>query len=271
MLKGKIFSVYRNDRKGCAVLSASEKLSRPFGGINANQLRLLALGLMFLDHLWAASLLDGQFWMTCVGRMAFPIFAFQIAEGFLHTHDRKAYARRLFLFALLSEIPFNYFYAGIPLYPFDQNVMFTLLLGLLALSGIDRARRERTPKAIALGALAAVGAYLLSLICFTDCNSFGVPTIVAFYLFRNFRGARLLQLLALLALNLFLFRGQELPLELLGRTFYFQQQGFAVLALLPIWLYNGEKGRSSRALQYGAYAFYPAHMLLLCALRWLLF
>lgn len=239
---------------------------RPFGGLNANQLRLLAFLFMLLDHIWAASLLEGQFWMTCVGRLAFPIFAFQIAEGFFHTHDRRSYGQRLLLFALLSEVPFDLFYAGIPVYPFAQNVLFTLFLGLLAISAIDRARTVRTAKAVVLGLLATALCWLLSTVLFTNYGGMGVLTVIAFYLLRDFRGAWAAQVIALVLLNAVFFRGQELSLSLLGQTVVFQQQGFAVLALLPIWLYNGQKGRSSRALQYGAYAFYPVHMLLLYGL-----
>lgn len=240
---------------------------RPFGGIDANMLRLTAMLLMLLDHLWAASIFPENFWMTCVGRMAFPIFAFQITEGFFHTHSRKQYALRLLIFALLSEIPFDCFTSGVLFYPFDQNVLFTLLLGLAAISGLDHARRERTPKAILLGALAALGAWLLACITFVDYGGLGVLTVAAFYLLRGFRGAWLCQLGALIFLNMVLFQGQELPLTLLHHTFMLQQQGFAVLSLLPIWLYNGKKGVDNKILQYSAYAFYPVHMLILYGLH----
>ena len=75
-------------------------------GLSANALRLLAMVGMLLDHAWA-TVVPGNFWMTCVGRLVFPIYAFQLVEGFFHTHDRKAYAKRLLIFALISEIPFN--------------------------------------------------------------------------------------------------------------------------------------------------------------------
>ena len=75
-------------------------------GLTATHLRILALVLMLLDHLWG-TVVPGNNWMTYVGRMAFPIFAFQAAEGYHHTHDFKGYCKRLALFALISEIPFN--------------------------------------------------------------------------------------------------------------------------------------------------------------------
>lgn len=69
---------------------------KSFGLINANTLRLIACILMLMDHAWA-TVIPGSDWLTYAGRMAFPIFAFQIAEGFFHTSDFKKYARRLFI------------------------------------------------------------------------------------------------------------------------------------------------------------------------------
>ena len=84
-----------------------------------------------------------QIMRRILGRLAFPIFAFQIAEGFLHTSNFRRYALRLLAFACLSEIPFDLMYASTAFNPFHQNVMFTLLLGLLAIHGLDRASRAR--------------------------------------------------------------------------------------------------------------------------------
>ena len=99
-------------------------------GLNATHLRIFALTLMLLDHLWA-TVVPGNNWMTYLGRMAFPIFAFQTAQGYIHTRDFKAYCKRLVIFALISEIPFNLMLMSSPIFPFHQNVMLTLLLGLL--------------------------------------------------------------------------------------------------------------------------------------------
>ena len=215
--------------------------------LNATHLRILALFLMLLDHMWA-TVVPGNLWMTCAGRLAFPIFAFQAAEGYRHTHDFKGYCKRLAIFAAVSEIPFNLMIIGSPIFPFHQNVMLTLLLGLMACRAYDRKRW-----------LAVVGWIVLGAVTFCDYGTLGVVTVLIFHIFREYP---LGQLLMLIAINGFGYEGQQL---LLGRM-EIPVQAFAILAIIPICLYNGEKGKGGKWLQYGSYVFYPLHMLIL----WLL-
>ena len=110
--------------------------------ISAATLHILAMAFMLCDHLWA-TLLPAQEWMTCVGRIAFPIFAFMAVEGYFHTHDLKKYTLRLLLFALLSEVPFDLMYGGTWFYPVHQNVIWTLLLGLLGIRAMEAVREKK--------------------------------------------------------------------------------------------------------------------------------
>lgn len=238
--------------------------------LTSNMLRGLACIFMLSDHLWA-TLVPGNMWMTYLGRLAFPIFAFQITEGYRHTSDFRKYAYRLLIFGLISEIPFNLMYASSVIFPFHQNVMFTLLLGLLSIRSIDAVReiiKSRGPaKSLIKPVLIVVGCLLGSAIGFVDYGFWGVMMLISFHLFRDFRGARLLQLAAMIYINCEAIKGMFIPVEVFGQTIEFATQGFTVLALIPIWLYSGRKGKSSKALQYGFYAFYPVHMLILALLR----
>lgn len=240
----------------------------PFGGFTSNMLRMIAVAFMLSDHVWATYMSFGD-WMTYVGRMAFPIFAFQIAEGYLHTSNFKKYALRLLGFAVVTEIPFNLFYSSRVFNPYHQNVLFTLLLGLIAISVIDKMKKKRTAKNIALSVLWLVLICVASTVGFVDYGFLGVLTVVAFYLLRDFPFAWLAQLAAMVLINIVFFEGQVFPVEFLGKTFEIPSQGFAVLSLIPIWLYSGKKGRSSKVMQYGFYAFYPVHMLVLYLIKFM--
>lgn len=239
----------------------------PFGGLTANMLRAVAVILMLSDHIWATAMSFGN-WMTYIGRIAFPIFAFQIAQGFIHTSNFKKYALRLLGFAVITEIPFNLFYSSRWFNPYHQNVLFTLLLGLLAISVIDKVKKNHTAKNVALSVLWLVLICLASVIGFVDYGFLGMITVVMFYLLRDFPFAWLAQLVAMVLINIVFFEGQVVPVEVLGRVFEIPTQGFAVFALIPIWLYGGRKGRSSKIMQYGFYAFYPVHMLVLYLIKY---
>lgn len=174
---------------------------------------------------------------------------------------------RLLGFALVTELPFNLFYSSRWFNPYHQNVLFTLLLGLMAIYVIDKARNNRTPKAIGLSVL------FLALICvgavigFVDYGFLGMLTVVMFYLLRDFPFAWLCQLAAMVLINIVFFEGLVFPFEIFGKTIEIPTQGFAVFSLIPIWFYGGRKGKSSKIMQYGFYAFYPVHMLILYLIK----
>ncbi len=226
--------------------------------LNAVYLRYLAIGLMILDHLWA-SVVPGNDWMTILGRLAFPIFAFQTAEGYYHTSDFKKYAKRLLLFGLLSEIPFNLFMVSSPIDPFGQNVMFTLLLGLYGVRAMDKARQDGSAKAWIKGLAIAAGLVILGQFTFVDYRGMGVLTVIAFGVLRNIPFEKAAQVIAMVAIHWLWTKGQILMFGSLE----IPKQAFAILALIPIWLYNGEKGPRNKVLQYGSYLFYPGHMVIL--------
>jgi len=238
----------------------------PLKCIDALTLKLIAMVLMLLDHMWA-TVWDVP-WFTMVGRLAFPIFAFQIVEGFFHTSSRKRYMQRMLLFALVTEIPFNLMVANSFVYPFHQNVMFTFLLALLLMSWMERAKTSKW-KFVVVSAVCVVLAYLLGLLTFVDYYHYGIFMVLLFYWTHGLKFGWIIQLLGMLYIC-DAMAGLQLQLELFGRTMEFGQQMLAVLALIPIWMYNGKQGYHSKAVQYACYAFYPVHILLLYLLAVLL-
>ena len=227
--------------------------------INSNTLKILAMALMLLDHLWA-TIVPGNDWMTYVGRIAFPIFAFMIAEGYAHTSDFKKYVKRLLIFGLISEIPFNLMSSGSFIYPFHQNVMFTLALGLLSIKAIDKFKQNIGIKSGLLCLLKVALFLLIGTVGFVDYGAMGILVIIAFYIFRDIKFGWALQLASLVMLFIVTFKGQGFDLTIAGHGFFFPSQGFGVLAMIPIGLYNGKKGANSKLLKHAFYWFYPAHM-----------
>ncbi|HJD17657.1 MAG TPA: conjugal transfer protein TraX [Candidatus Fournierella excrementavium] len=225
-------------------------------------LHLLAMGLMLCDHICLA-LMPDRLWMTCVGRLAFPIFAFLVAEGFIRTRSRARYARRLLVVALVSEVPFDLLAAGRPVYPLRQNVLWTFLIALGCMQLLEWAKADPRPAArFVLSAGAVLGGFLAGTAFMVDYFGPGVWTVLVFYFFRGDGWRqRLGQLLCLLFLNGWLLAGQTV----LPGGLALPIQAFAVLALPFIWLYRGRQGPHGRAVRWLFYGFYPAHLLVLAA------
>lgn len=232
-------------------------------GLSYSSLKLIAMVLMLMDHMWA-TLIPGNMWMTWVGRMAFPIFAYQVAQGAIHTGDRRKYARRLLIFALISEIPFNLMYMSSPIFPFHQNVIFTLLFGFMAIIAVQKWEEKQSRKQLVFSILQAGFWILLGMLLLVDYSWQGVCTVLGFYLLEKIENQPLrgiMQVALLILLNQVFFNGNYIPLSLLGWEFEFHTQCYAVGALVFIWFYNGKKGISKKWFQYLGYLFYPLHML----------
>lgn len=232
--------------------------------LTAAVLHIIAMTLMLMDHLWA-TLLPAREWLTCAGRVAFPIFAFMAVEGYFHTRSFKKYILRMLLFAVLSEIPFDLMYGGTWFYPVHQNVLWTFLLGLLGVWLMEQVRKKgKTWMYLLVCVLVVPAGLVLGTLCMVDYYGGGVLTVFVFYFLHGRKWWCFLgQLAALYWLNVELLGGLMYPVQLFGMEFELCQQGLALLALIPIWLYHGRQGYHSKPFQYLCYAFYPVHMLLL--------
>ncbi len=232
--------------------------------LSAAALHILAMAFMLMDHLWA-TLLPAQEWLTCVGRIAFPIFAFMAVEGYFHTHNLKKYLLRMLIFAVISEVPFDLMYGGTWFYPVHQNVIWTLMMGLVGIHLMETVRKKKSTFVyILVSAIVVILGGLLGTLSMVDYYGIGVLTVFIFYFFRGRKWWCLLgQMLALYWVNVEMLGGLMYPIRLFGMEFELCQQGLALLALLPIWLYRGRQGYHSKPFQYFCYAFYPIHMLVI--------
>ena len=237
--------------------------------ITSAALHILAMVFMLCDHLWG-TVVPGNDWLTCVGRLAFPIFAFLIVEGYFHTRSLKKYVLRLLIAAVLSEIPFNLAMGSSWFYPIHQNVLWTFLIAIGLIRWNEKVREKKLWLRILVGIGSVLVGYLGGIITMVDYFHAGVLTVLVFYFFRgrkwwNYAG----QLACLYYINVEILSGFAYQVTLFGEPHFLVRQGFALLALIPIWLYRGEQGHHSKMFRRLCYGFYPAHMLLLGLIRML--
>lgn len=259
-----------------------DKKLEKFQFLTGNSIKLLAVFTMVIDHLckivlsdyWGGMLYSGQmsweqyqridtlirFNLQGFGTIAFPLFCFLLSEGFRYTRSKKRYIGIMFVFALISEIPFDIGFFSryskmegtFPFYFNYQNVFFTLFLGLIALLCLERfsCKSEKKSDKIKAGVLqilciSAIAAIAELIRC--DYGMEGILFIVVFYLCRESRICQvLLFLLAYIATT-----GNQPTLYIL-------------ICCLIILLYNGKRGKLK--LKYFFYAFYPIHIMILFAL-----
>ncbi len=238
--------------------------------LSSSALHIIGMVIMLMDHAYV-TIATGHDWLTWVGRIAFPIFAFLTAEGYRRTKNFKGYLGRMLLFAALAELPFNLMCSGgsSAFYPLHQNVLFTFALALIMMRCVDRVRKmNKLGFTIFISGAAVLLGSVLGSFLFVDYYGAGVVTVLVFYFFRdrniwNFLG----QAACLYYINIELLGGLTVPVELFGQSFELHQQALALLALIPIWLYRGRHGNSSILFRWLCYFFYPAHILLLVALQ----
>ena len=234
-------------------------------------LHLMAMLFMLCDHLWG-TIVPGNDWLTCIGRVCFPIYAFLLVEGYFHTSNLKKYVKRLLLFAVISEIPFNLAMASSVIYPFHQNVLWSFLIALGLIHCNEKAKSTgKLWLRIIVAVFTILAGYLLGLITMVDYYHAGILMVLTFYFFHHRNWWDYVgQLLCLGYINLELLGGFGYEVVLFGETVFLTRQGFALLALIPIWLYKGKQGYHSKWWKYFCYAFYPVHLLILGLLKFVL-
>ena len=242
-------------------------------------LKIIAMITMIIDHsgdVFNPVLGFKSVYFNAIGRIAFPLFAFMIVEGYRHTHNIKKYILRLFIAALISEIPFyilvvNYMHAK----DFAMDVLFTFVFGLFALliwdfkasKQSEESTKEEKSKSfsiedvfiwivkIILIALLIVIATLLGF----DYGETGILLILAIYLL--FKKHKVLFFFSYLAISIFNYRHIFVETPLWGTIFVITA---TVIPFVFMLLYNGQKGKNTK---YGMYVIYPLHLIILELIR----
>lgn len=180
-----------------------------------------------------------------LGRLSFPLFAFLLTEGYVHTSNIKKYFGRLFIFALISQIPFVIFrtFVGEGVW---LNIMVTLILGLFAIVIFDKIEN----KLLAIP-LVVIVIYLSGLIK-VDYGWYGVLVIFLFYLLKSNKILLTISYISVVLLHYYLM--SRLNLESIYSILC------AIFPIVIIWLYNGKEGRK---MKYFYYFFYPVHLVII--------
>lgn len=234
-------------------------------GLNSNQLKLIAIAAMTLDHL-AWTLVPGYSteWYILlshiIGRLTAPIMWFFIAEGYHYTHNLKKYAIRLFLLAIISHFAYNFCF-GIPFLPFrtsvfnQTGVVWSLAWGLVLLYIHDKKPWKTWQKTLITLAVC--------LITFpSDWSCIATMAILSIGTNRgNFKKqmAHMMFWTILYAIVYFIF---------IDKTYAFIQLG-TCLTIPLLRLYNGKRG-TCRGIGKLFYIYYPLHLFLCGLIRVLL-
>lgn len=217
--------------------------------MNGTALKSIAVCSMLLDHTGAV-LFPELIWLRYVGRIAFPIYCFLIVEGFVHTRNLAGYMMRLMIFGLLSEVPFDIAFYNTIVYIDYQNVFWTLLLGLFAVSFMSLVRIKDIRIRIPVQILIAVPFGIIAQLAHTDYRWVGVAMISVMYLFR-----------------------QTEPFRIVGSTvlmlpaFSTSIEYIGALAFIPLHFYNGKRGVDNQLMKWTFYLFYPLHLIALSFIR----
>jgi hypothetical protein len=220
------------------------------------QIKILACLFMVSDHIGYIFFPSDQIFRI-IGRLAFPIFAYLIAEGYRKTGNVWAYFLRLLVFGLISQPIFQ-----LAIKTRELNIFLTLSLGLLAILLFDKIKNKKL--GLLFVVLIAAAAYFLK----SDYGAYGILSIFFFWLYgekKDFTKLILSQWL-LAVFYLFVEKLNVANGRLSINPYYFLQH-FSLFALFFIYLYNGERGRK---LKYFFYAFYPVHLLILVFIKYLI-
>lgn len=226
--------------------------------LTSNQLKIIAITVMFFDHLAAVfvpikSPLSVATLLRIPGRLAAPIMCFTVAEGYHKTSNLKRYMARLFVFALISHFPYSLCFDA-SFSPLKcTSVMWSLFLGLVALAAV---KSEQLNKYLKLPVFA--------LCCLLSVTAnWNYVAVIWIVIFGIFHGDFKKQAMGF-CISAFLFL--LVPTYLSSGFLHVYQVG-VFLAVPLLWLYGGRLGKKSRVLSRFFYLFYPLHLLIIYLLR----
>lgn len=222
--------------------------------IDGNWLKLFALVCMAIDHFFKTGLLLENTFTVIVGRLAFPIFAFCVAEGIYYTHSKLKYTLTLFIFAVISEIPFDYAFFK----SFNwghQNVMWTFFFAVSAITFAEEISKKFKIESWIVRPFFYILFPVFGMFFLVDYDIMGIIYVMIAYSIKKLNVNDICKYIFIIILNIVF----TLPWILIGAT----TQAWGLLALIPIAMYSGKRGSKSKVWKFLFYTFYPAHLALI--------
>ena len=215
---------------------------------------------MLIDHLGYTGLLEWEF-ARAVGRLAFPIYVYLMVEGVNKTRSIQKYSARLLILAIISEIPYNLMSSGSMIDTRHQNVIFELLFGLIVVALFNSIKQlnKADLTLISNTMLIPILMYAAEKLEF----DYGVYGVLLALLFGVVYGSKYEKYLipVVISFVFILIYNSAYNINILGLPIGIQW--FAVIASIPLILYNKKKGLDNKTFRAAKYSFYPIHMLLL--------
>ena len=211
--------------------------------LTAFDLKILALLTMIIDH-FGLMFYPDMFSFRIIGRVALVLYAFLLVEGFYHTKNFRKYISKVFIWAIISEVPYDLAMSGKFFNWQDQNIFFSLLFGLAGIYLMKFYNKMIIKMLVMLFFLSA------AVILHVDYSWYGIALIFAFY---NFRDNVQVKLIAIEAISMMA------SFKILIIQF------FAFLGFIPILMYSGKKGKRIGDIYY---SFYALHLLLFSIIKY---
>ncbi|MDO4187659.1 MAG: TraX family protein [Lachnospiraceae bacterium] len=249
----------------------------PYWQLRSDVIKIMAMVFMLIDHIGAGILepiylnvtdynLSMKIYyfkvaLKAIGRLAFPIFCYQLVQGFGYTRNRILYLRNLFVFALISEIPFNLLESRKVVNTSGQSVMVTLFLGGIVIVILDKCKEFKPVIRYILSAVAIASISTVAYLAHTDYNAKGIILIAIIYFLKDDK-IKLIQLGPILFLidiftvTLLTTKNMHFTIE------YCEFSCTAIFSFFLMYLDNGKR-QFGRWLKWLGYWFYPVHLLIL--------
>ena len=227
-------------------------------GISGFAIRLFAV--IFMAAGAAGYLLGyGYDWLESFGWTSFSMFAFLLAEGVAHTTDKVLYFRRFLLFAIISEIIFDYMRVRKFIYWPISSAMATLFTGFIILLILSYVKKRFENLVLDMILIAVLGyiAYRFTNYYNFEFGGFGIVIILMFYVARQVSYPKLLQLIVIFYISFYLTKNVVLYVTIFGLQYPIAPELYSLLSLPIIWMYDDERGPNMLWIQILQYLVYP--------------